>query len=187
MFHCFAHPGATRPTAGVDSGSYPISVHLIKAPTTAECIFVPEGQHDRSQARSAWKSVPQMYRPVGHGMIGRSQSQRYFSWKCAPCRVGAHTCTNHTVPYGTALWVGAVPGTSCLATISLSLRDKSHSPIEGPRIRLALIGLKPWAESCSPCGAIDRSQCCSSSRHSGQSQSWPAVPSRLLPISQSNR
>jgi hypothetical protein len=143
MFHCFAHPGATRPTAGVDSGSYPISVHLIKAPTTAECIFVPEGQHDRSQARSAWKSVPQMYRPVGHGMIGRSQSQRYFSWKCAPCRIGAHICTNHTVPYGTALWVGAVPGTSCQATITLSLRDKSHSPIEEPRIKLALMGLKP--------------------------------------------
>jgi hypothetical protein len=34
--------------------------------------FVPEGQADRSQARSAWESVPQMYRPVGHGMIGRS-------------------------------------------------------------------------------------------------------------------
>jgi hypothetical protein len=31
------------------------------------------------------------------------------------------------------------PGTSCLATISLSLRDKSHSPIERPRINLALM------------------------------------------------
>jgi hypothetical protein len=41
--------------------------------------FVPEGQHDRSQARSAWDSVPRMYRPVGYGMIGRGQSQRYFS------------------------------------------------------------------------------------------------------------
>jgi hypothetical protein len=50
--------------------------------------------------------------------------QRYFSWEWAPYRIGAHTCTNHTVPYGTALWVGAVPGTSCLATISLSLRAK---------------------------------------------------------------
>jgi hypothetical protein len=28
-------------------------------------------------------------------------------------RIGAHTCTDHTVPYGTALWGGAVPGTSC--------------------------------------------------------------------------
>jgi hypothetical protein len=31
------------------------------------------------------------------------------------------------------------PGTSCLATISLSLRDKSHSPIEGSRTKLALM------------------------------------------------
>src|ERR1700675_579846 len=38
-------------------------------------------------------------------------------------RIGAHTCTNQTVPYGTALWGGAVPGTSCQATIAPSLRD----------------------------------------------------------------
>jgi hypothetical protein len=31
-----------------------------------------------------------------------------------------------------------IPGTSCLATIVLSLRDKNHPPIEA------------WAESCSP-------------------------------------
>jgi hypothetical protein len=132
-----------------------ISANLVKA-STGRMYFVPEGQHDRSQARSAWESVPQMYRPVGHGMIGRSQFQRYFSWKCAPCLIGAHTCTNHTVPYGTALWVGAVPGTSCLAAITLSLRDKSHSPIEGPRIKLALMGLKPWAKFSCPSGAEDR-------------------------------
>src|ERR1700722_234689 len=34
--------------------------------------FVPEGQHDRSQARSAWESVPRKNRPVRYGMIGRS-------------------------------------------------------------------------------------------------------------------
>jgi hypothetical protein len=46
-------------------------------------------------------------------------------------RIGApHTCTNHTVPYGTSLWGGVAPGTSCQATIRLSLRDKSHPPIE---------------------------------------------------------
>src|ERR1700736_3557163 len=33
--------------------------------------FVPEGQHDRSQARSAWDSAPQKSRPVGYGMIRR--------------------------------------------------------------------------------------------------------------------
>ena len=35
------------------------------------------------------------------------------------------------------------PGTSCLATISLSLRDKSHSPIEAPTIILALMRVYP--------------------------------------------
>src|ERR1700740_116425 len=35
------------------------------------------------------------------------------------------------------------PGTSCLATIRLSLRDKSHSPIKGFRIKFALIGFQP--------------------------------------------
>jgi hypothetical protein len=47
---------------------------------------------------------------------------------------------DHTVPYGTVLSMDAFPGTSCLATIRMSLRDKGHSPIEGPRINLALIG-----------------------------------------------
>jgi hypothetical protein len=61
-----------------------------------------------------------------------------------------NTCANHTVPYGTALLGGVVPGTSCQATIAPSLRDKSHSPIEGPRIKLALMGLNPWAELYSP-------------------------------------
>ena len=34
---------------------------------------------------------------------------------------------DHTVPYGTVPSGDIFPGTSCLATISLSLRDKSHS------------------------------------------------------------
>jgi hypothetical protein len=37
----------------------------------------------------------------------------------------------------------ANPGTSCLATIVLSLRDENHSPIEAPRIKLAFSRLKP--------------------------------------------
>jgi hypothetical protein len=32
------------------------------------------------------------------------------------------------------------PGTSCPATIGLSLRDENHSTIEAPRIKLALMG-----------------------------------------------
>src|SRR6185312_15530326 len=103
---------------------------------------------DRSQARSAWESVPRKSRPVGYGLIVRSYSQRYFSSKWAPCflrlntlletfvsddvrardfvtpiRIGAHTCANQTVPYGTALLGWRVPGTSCQATIAPSLRD----------------------------------------------------------------
>jgi hypothetical protein len=42
-----------------------------------------------------------------------------------------------TVPPGRGLFASRYTGTSCLATISLSLRDKSHSPIEEPRIKLA--------------------------------------------------
>jgi hypothetical protein len=41
-------------------------------------------------------------------------------------------------------WDGAIflmiPGTSCLATIVLSLRDKDHSPIEAPRNYLSAFG-----------------------------------------------
>src|ERR1700722_5771433 len=44
-------------------------------------------------------------------------------------RIGAHTCTNHTVPCGTALLGGAFPGTSCQATIASSLRDAD--PMDG--------------------------------------------------------
>ena len=35
------------------------------------------------------------------------------------------------------------PGTSCLATIKLSLRDKSHSPIEAPHNYLSAYGVNP--------------------------------------------
>jgi hypothetical protein len=41
---------------------------------------------------------------------------------------GAHTCKNQTVPYGTALWVGDGPDTSCQAMIAPSLRDKIIRP-----------------------------------------------------------
>ena len=43
--------------------------------------------------------------------------------------IGAHTDTDNTVPYGTALWGGAAPGTSCQATIVLSLRDISQQAL----------------------------------------------------------
>jgi hypothetical protein len=93
--------------------------------------FVPEGHGDRSQARSAWGSVPRKSRPVGYGMNGAQLIPEVFldSNRLAiriyhpAVRVTFTLDTNHTVPYGTALWGGAVPGTSCLATIAPSLRD----------------------------------------------------------------
>jgi hypothetical protein len=57
-----------------------------------EMVFVPEGRCDRSLARSAWKRIPRKNCPVGYGMIGR------------PHLRGAHTRTNHTVPYGTVFF-----------------------------------------------------------------------------------
>ena len=68
--------------------------------------FVREGQHDRSQARSAWSDEENGAVPAGR-LNG--------SW----LRLEA-----------------------CLATITLSLRDKSHPPIKGPRIKLALMGAR---------------------------------------------
>jgi hypothetical protein len=47
---------------------------------------------------------------------------------------------NQTVPYGT---VGDVPGTSCLATIILSLRDKSIRPSKCLTTIIALFGFHP--------------------------------------------
>src|SRR5580700_6852652 len=111
-------------------------------------VFVREGQHDRSLARSAWKSVPAMSKrqrvdsskePSRRVRYDRAQRipEVFLVHMCAVFQfqfsyskfrhsnhpIGAHTCTNHTVPYGTALLGGAVPGTSCQATIAPSLRD----------------------------------------------------------------
>ena len=48
--------------------------------------------------------------------------------------------TGSTVPSGTEPLSIANPGTSCLANITLSLRDKRHSSIEAPISILALMG-----------------------------------------------
>jgi hypothetical protein len=57
-------------------------------------------------------------------------------------------------------WGGAIflvtPGTSCLATIMLSLWDKTHSLRAEALIKLALMGFQPWApsiQSGAPFGA----------------------------------
>jgi hypothetical protein len=57
-----------------------------------------------------------------------------------PFALSSGTDNDFDRPSGTGASLYRYPGTSCLATISLSLRDKSHSPIEAPRIELALVG-----------------------------------------------
>src|ERR1700726_3153686 len=56
-------------------------------------------------------------------------------------------------PSGTGASLHRYPGTSCLATISLSLRDKSHSPIEAPAPYLRAI--QPWAMLSWPLRATE--------------------------------
>src|ERR1700746_1485549 len=59
------------------------------------------------------------------GKLRNIYLERYFSPRShrARHRIGPHTRTDHTVPYGTARLGRAVPGTSCQATIMQSLRD----------------------------------------------------------------
>jgi hypothetical protein len=52
--------------------SYPISAKIIVRRFDGRMAFAPEGQADRSQARSAGESVPQKIRPGGYGPIERS-------------------------------------------------------------------------------------------------------------------
>jgi hypothetical protein len=49
--------------------------------------LLSRGQADSSQARSAWESVPRKNRPVGYGMIGRSQSA-LLAWLLSCCPSG---------------------------------------------------------------------------------------------------
>ena len=75
--------------------------------------FVPEGQADSSQARSAWGIDVKRLRPGGTVEVIVSPSVS---------RIGS------IVPLGRAIFL-VIPGTSCLATIVLSLRDKTNLEI----------------------------------------------------------
>jgi hypothetical protein len=80
----------------------------------------------------AWQEVPgkappRKDRPVGYGV---SASRRPDPWR-RELPLGL-TTPDHTVPYGTVLWRGAFPGTSCQATIAPSLRDISQQAQAGP-------------------------------------------------------
>ncbi len=108
--------------------------------------FVPEGQHDSSQARSAWVAMQRGPRPGGtvEVIVSPRREQKVLATAGLFSGIShAKTCFAEvplTKPRSvqSSRWDEAIflvtPGTSWLATISLSLRDKSHSPIEAPRI-----------------------------------------------------
>jgi hypothetical protein len=59
--------------------------------------FVPEGQHDRSQARSAWDSANLKSRPVGYGMI-RAGVRTDSTWRTFPREIPLELAApDHTV------------------------------------------------------------------------------------------
>jgi hypothetical protein len=74
-------------------------------------------------ARLPWKELDR------RGEVAQHKFEAFYHCAITSNRVGAHTDTDHTVPYGTALWGGAFPGTSCQATIVLSLRDISQQAL----------------------------------------------------------
>jgi hypothetical protein len=78
--------------------------------------FVPEGQHDSSQARSAWNHEENSTVPAGR--LNRFQ-----------VRSGASNRKNVST---------GIPDNDF--DLRPSLRDKSHSPIEAPSFILALMG-----------------------------------------------
>src|ERR1700722_18556712 len=76
------------------------------------CKRVPEGKHDSSLARSAWENVP---RKNGCRKWAQCFLRKWLKFCHSGHQIIAHTCTNHTVPYGTAplTWRGPrhfVPG-----------------------------------------------------------------------------
>ncbi len=116
-------------------------------------VFVPEGQPDSSQARSAWIAMQRRLRPGGtvEGVQSKLRAVQSSRWDKAIFLM--------------------TPGTSCLATIMRSLRDKTIRPAEA-LIELALTGLKPWAESHTLLRGKKHPKHPLSSRHSGQSQRY---------------
>ena len=101
------------------------------------------------------ESVPPKSRPVGYGLFGagvRADSmievtkfpiRRPKTWTLS---VGL-AAPDHTVPYGTVLWRDAFPGTSCLATIMLSLRDKGHFDCRGLTLGNPTVGRRTSSSS----------------------------------------
>src|SRR5580692_341684 len=93
---------------------------------SGECLSIPEGCNDGSLARSAWERCTQGSVPLGYGvrfLQVNSGLARALSDGCRCAATGSH----RTLRDG--FIAPLFPGTSCQATIKLSLRDRrSHFP-----------------------------------------------------------
>jgi hypothetical protein len=133
----------------------------------------------RDGAIVAWHEVPGQRhpksRPVGHGLIRAgvransigSDEISNTKYIASLKKHGRHlrrqiplglAAPDHTVPYGTVLSLDALPGTSCQATIMLSLWDERFSPRRGFDYLSAYEG-KPWAGLGFPGPSGRRSKC----------------------------
>jgi hypothetical protein len=79
----------------------------------------PEGRCVRSLARDAWKTATPKRPSRRVRREGISQEEAIHDDE----NHHGLAAPDHTVPYGTVLSRGNIPGTSCQATIGLSLRD----------------------------------------------------------------
>jgi hypothetical protein len=127
----------TDPFANRGKGRWDSARFHPRTPThRLEAYAVPKGQPDSSQTRSV---------AVWTFRDGLSRDALLTSRQAVP------TC---------------YPGTSCLATISPSLREKSHSPIEAPQNYLSAYG-------CTPPGFPDRALI---------SRTWQEETSKSQPV-----
>ena len=86
-------------------------------------LSVPEGHADGSLARSAWERRTQGSVPLGYGVRFLPVSSE-FARTLSDKRRCAATDSNRTLRDG--FIAPLVPGTSCQATIKLSLRDSKR-------------------------------------------------------------
>src|ERR1700738_4691717 len=107
----------------------------MRGPSMGRMVFVPEGQADRSLARSAWESVPQkepsrrvrydlaqLIPPCILGIISILLSDTAFEFASLQSSNRCAHPRNHTVPDGTAiLGVGQ--------SQALRARLRSHRPL----------------------------------------------------------
>jgi hypothetical protein len=101
-----------------------------------QAAFVPEGQADSSQARSAW--VTMQRGPVPEGRSKSWSEVFVVETELMPLENARYPelkgmlASNLSRDVQSSRWDGAIflmpPGTSCLATIMLSLWDKINSP-----------------------------------------------------------